>query len=79
MVDWGGLENRCACKRTVGSNPTLSANFPVKRVLRPFGWPEKAQVSCGFPGKPVDRQGRNERRNRLSGGPVSPDLWTWAI
>ena len=24
-VDRGGLENRCACKRTVGSNPTLSA------------------------------------------------------
>jgi hypothetical protein len=25
VVDWDGLENRCACKRTVGSNPTLSA------------------------------------------------------
>ena len=25
MVDRDGLENRCACKRTVGSNPTLSA------------------------------------------------------
>ncbi len=31
MVDWDGLENRCACKRTVGSNPTLSAigSLPV--------------------------------------------------
>ena len=28
MVDRDGLENRCACKRTVGSNPTLSANTP---------------------------------------------------
>ena len=25
MVDRGGLENRCGCKVTVGSNPTLSA------------------------------------------------------
>lgn len=25
VVDWDGLENRCTCKRTVGSNPTLSA------------------------------------------------------
>ena len=25
MVDCGGLENRWACKRPVGSNPTLSA------------------------------------------------------
>jgi hypothetical protein len=28
VVDWDGLENRCACKRTVGSNPTLSAKHP---------------------------------------------------
>ncbi len=28
MVDRDGLENRCACKRTVGSNPTLSAILP---------------------------------------------------
>ena len=25
MDDWGGLENRCGLKATVGSNPTLSA------------------------------------------------------
>lgn len=25
VVDWGGLENRCAFAGTVGSNPTLSA------------------------------------------------------
>ena len=29
MVDRDGLENRCACKRTVGSNPTLSAISPA--------------------------------------------------
>ncbi len=28
MVDWGGLENRCAREGTVGSNPTLSAILP---------------------------------------------------
>ncbi len=27
VVDRGGLENRCACERTVGSNPTLSAKI----------------------------------------------------
>jgi hypothetical protein len=27
VVDRDGLENRCACKRTVGSNPTLSAIY----------------------------------------------------
>ncbi len=26
-VEWGGLENRCSCKRTQGSNPCLSAFF----------------------------------------------------
>ncbi len=25
MDEGGGLENRCTCKRTVGSNPTPSA------------------------------------------------------
>jgi hypothetical protein len=29
VADRGGLENRCACERTVGSNPTLSATSPV--------------------------------------------------
>ena len=26
VVEWDGLENRCARKRTEGSNPSLSAN-----------------------------------------------------
>jgi hypothetical protein len=29
VVDRAGLENRSGCKPTVGSNPTLSASFPV--------------------------------------------------
>ena len=35
MVDRDGLENRCACKRTVGSNPTLSANRLAFNQSRP--------------------------------------------
>ncbi len=27
VVEWAGFENRCALTGTVGSNPTLSANF----------------------------------------------------
>ena len=30
MVDWDGLENRCARESTVGSNPTLSASFLMR-------------------------------------------------
>ena len=33
VVDRGGLENRCSCKRTVGSNPTLSAIFLIKSMI----------------------------------------------
>ena len=29
MVEWGGLENRCAFRGTEGSNPSLSANYCV--------------------------------------------------
>lgn len=29
MVERGGLENRCARKRTEGSNPSLSANREI--------------------------------------------------
>ena len=30
MVDWDGLENRCASDGTVGSNPTLSSAGPFE-------------------------------------------------
>ncbi len=29
MDDWGGLENRCGLRATVGSNPTLSAERKI--------------------------------------------------
>lgn len=32
MVERGGLENRCARKRTEGSNPSLSAIFPFPDI-----------------------------------------------
>ena len=35
MVERGGLENRCACKRTVGSNPTPTA---IIRGLKKSEW-----------------------------------------
>ena len=35
MVERGGLENRCACKRTVGSNPTPTAK---KAGLKKSQW-----------------------------------------
>ncbi len=41
MVEWGGLENRCAFAGTVGSNPTLSANylpFILGRTTRQDAW-----------------------------------------
>ena len=35
MVERGGLENRCACKRTVGSNPTPTA---TQAALKKSQW-----------------------------------------
>ena len=34
MVDRGGLENRCGCKVTEGSNPSLSAMYNTAVVWR---------------------------------------------
>ena len=42
MVESGGLENRCACKRTVGSNPTPSAS---RQCAIPHGNAEAASVA----------------------------------
>src|SRR6185437_581598 len=36
VVDRDGLENSCACKRTVGSNPTLSARSFAFNLSRPW-------------------------------------------
>ena len=57
VVDWDGLENRCACKRTVGSNPTLSAIMPATNSLR-LGRPI---ASPGFPKLAVQRRQRSAR------------------
>ncbi len=35
MVERGGLENRCARERTVGSNPTLSATLIMRVAATP--------------------------------------------
>ena len=35
MADGDGLENRCPCKGTVGSNPTSSANLKLHRTAFP--------------------------------------------
>ena len=35
VADRGSLENCCTCKRTVGSNPTLSAKAPAARAVFP--------------------------------------------
>ena len=37
MDDWDGLENRCGLEATVGSNPTLSAEY-INRVYLPSGF-----------------------------------------
>jgi hypothetical protein len=46
VVDWGGLENRCARKGTGGSNPSLSASYtPDKKPI--VGW--TPGVHCSIP------------------------------
>ena len=50
MVDRDGLENRCACKRTVGSNPTLSANFLEEvRNFKGLLWSEPRRLPIILP------------------------------
>ena len=43
VVERGGLENRCTRKGAVGSNPTLSAIFCLKKVRSPVT-PEPYQL-----------------------------------
>ena len=49
MVERGGLENRCARERTQGSNPCLSAIFPIERqpasLTAPMARAERAAAS----------------------------------
>jgi hypothetical protein len=45
VADRGGLENRCACKRTVGSNPTLSAiKFVSSCFTHLFGYTKRSDA-----------------------------------
>ena len=44
-VERGGLENRCGCKPTQGSNPCLSAIFPLER-RKISGLPLKRPMRC---------------------------------
>ncbi len=56
MVDWDGLENRCASDGTVGSNPTLSSNNaftdnrfdPLNPLLTTWLKPISLIFSSGF-------------------------------
>ena len=52
MVEWGGLENRCALTGTVGSNPTPSASRlvgpPVGEARPVWGGPVAARAGT-FP------------------------------
>ena len=48
MADWGSLENCCTFARTVGSNPTLSANFYRDNFLRRPGGTDETPVSTRF-------------------------------
>ena len=64
MVDRVGLENRSTCKRTVGSNPTLSASSDASHALRQTDRRAEWQVSWGFRGRPVDWLGAETAENR---------------
>ena len=51
MVDWDGLENRCAFTGTVGSNPTLSATvFPYAVLLATCGRSSETVRHIEMPG-----------------------------
>ena len=51
VVDRGGLENRCARERTVGSNPTPSATSPRESVLPIWPQPDFSVVFEGYAGE----------------------------
>ena len=48
VVEWDGLENRCGCKLTVGSNPTLSANISSRINEMGLTGPESPTLSHRF-------------------------------
>jgi hypothetical protein len=48
VVDWDGLENRCASDGTVGSNPTLSSNISMRINEMGLARPRNPQFLRGF-------------------------------
>jgi hypothetical protein len=48
VVECGGLENRCTCKRTEGSNPSLSASITFMGIHSDFKrWHQYLESSIG--------------------------------
>ena len=66
MVDRDGLENRCACKRTVGSNPTPSAITARDNCLRGPARLLKGPVFAAFPEQAPHSAHRTNGYFRLS-------------
>jgi hypothetical protein len=71
VVDWDGLENRCGCKLTVGSNPTLSAspgNDPLGSHILRCRDAEAGDCGSGFtrvrPWRPLLQQLTASRKDR---------------
>ena len=48
MVYGDGLENRCWCKPTVGSNPTPSANLASKQLTTAYYVKKLFLLKMGF-------------------------------
>ena len=73
MVECGGLENRCRCKPTQGSNPCLSATCPQETFLPMRLWPEFPVVFEGYAGEAVNRHIPQKARKRSLRADI---LWT---
>jgi hypothetical protein len=70
VVDWDGLENRCAFTGTVGSNPTLSAKKGRPRLGAAFfGGTGEVEELTGFEPELGSTGGAGERREPT---PLSP-------
>ena len=76
MVDWDGLENRCAFTGTVGSNPTLSATY--LRAGAFGGHKESDMTTKSKPGNqpdPGDMSGMSEGEGKAhQPAPAHPDV-----
>src|SRR5690625_1257175 len=73
-VERGGLENRCARERTVGSNPTLSAIYRRERFLSDWLRPDVYVVFEGYAAGPVNRASAQGDLEAFYPQRSSPDL-----